>query len=49
MAAPSMVFTARYAAHRLGVDLDVIQELAEVRAPADVARHSEMMSPAIPI
>ena len=35
MAAPSMVFTARYAANRLGVDIDVIEELAEQMAPED--------------
>ena len=29
MAAPSMVFTARFAASRLGVDIEVIEELAE--------------------
>ncbi len=33
MAAPSMVFTARYAAGRLGVDIDVIEELAEQMSP----------------
>ena len=35
MAAPSMVFTARFAASRLGVDLEVIEELAEQMAPED--------------
>lgn len=35
MAAPSMVFTARYAASRLGVDIDVIEVLAEQMAPED--------------
>ncbi len=35
MAAPSMVFTARYAAMHLGVDIDVIEELAEDMAPED--------------
>jgi hypothetical protein len=35
MAAPSMVFTARYAASRLGVDIDVIEELAGQMAPED--------------
>jgi hypothetical protein len=35
MAAPSMVFTARYAASRLGVDIDVIEDLAEQMAPED--------------
>jgi hypothetical protein len=35
MAAPSMVFTARFAASRLGVDLEVIDELAEQMAPED--------------
>ncbi|MFT6610219.1 MAG: hypothetical protein ACJA1G_002328 [Qipengyuania sp.] len=35
MAAPSMVFTARYTAKHLGVDLDVIEELAEEMAPED--------------
>ena len=35
MAAPSMVFTARYAASRLGVDIDVIEELADQMAPED--------------
>lgn len=29
MAAPSMVFTSRYTASRLRVDLDLIEELAE--------------------
>jgi len=35
MAALSMVFTARYAASRLGVDMDVIEELAEQMTPED--------------
>ena len=35
MAAPSMVFTARFAASRLGVDIDVIEELAEQMEPED--------------
>lgn len=35
MAAPSMVFTARYAARRLGIDIDVVEELAEQMAPED--------------
>lgn len=35
MAAPSMVFTARYAARHFGVDIDVIEELAEDMAPED--------------
>lgn len=35
MTAPSMVFTAQFAASRLGVDLDVIEELAEQMAPED--------------
>ena len=35
MAAPSMVFTARYAARHFGVDLHVIEELAEEMAPED--------------
>ena len=35
MAAPSMVFTARYAARLLGVDIDVVEELAEEMAPED--------------
>lgn len=35
MAAPSMVFTAHYAAKHLGVDIDVIEELAEEMAPED--------------
>ena len=30
-----MVFTARYAASRFGVDIDVIEELAEQMAPED--------------
>ncbi len=35
MAAPSMVFTTRYAARRLGVDIDVIEELAGQMSPED--------------
>jgi hypothetical protein len=35
MAAISMVFTARYAARKLGVDLEVIEELAEQMGPED--------------
>ena len=35
MAAPSMVFTARYAATCFGVDIEVIEELAEQMAPED--------------
>ena len=35
MAAPSMVFTARFAARHLGVDIDVIKELAGEMAPED--------------
>lgn len=35
MAAPSMVFTARFAANRLGVDIEVIEELAEQMEPED--------------
>ena len=35
MAAPSMVFTARYAARRLGIDIDVIDELAGQMSPED--------------
>lgn len=35
MAAPSLVFTARFAASRPGVDIDVIEELAEQMAPED--------------
>ena len=35
MAAPSMVFTARYAARKLGVDLEVVEELAEQMEPED--------------
>jgi hypothetical protein len=35
MAAPSMVFTSRYAASRLRVDLDLIEELAEQMSPED--------------
>jgi len=35
MAAPSMVFTARYAARRLGVDIDVIEELPGQMSPED--------------
>ncbi len=33
MAAPSMVSTSRYAALRLRVDLDLIEELAEQMSP----------------
>ena len=33
MAAPSIVFTADYAAQRFRVDLDVIEELAEEMTP----------------
>lgn len=44
MAAPSMVFTARYAAKHLGVDLAVIEELAEDMAPED-GRLSVINSP----
>ena len=35
MAAPSMVFTARFAASRLGVDVEVVEELAEQMEPED--------------
>lgn len=35
MAAPSMVFTARFAARHFGVNLDVVNELAEQMAPED--------------
>ena len=35
MAAPSMVFTARFAARHLGIDIDVVEELAEEMAPED--------------
>ena len=35
MAAPSMVFTAGYAARRLGIDIDVVEELAEQMRPED--------------
>ncbi len=35
MAAPSIVFTSRYAASRLRVDLDLIEELAEQMSPED--------------
>jgi len=35
MAAPSMVFTACFAARHFGVDIDVIKELAEEMAPED--------------
>lgn len=35
MAAPSMVFTARYAARRLGVDVEVVEELALQMEPED--------------
>lgn len=33
MAAPSMVFTARFAASRFGVDIEVIEELAQQMEP----------------
>jgi len=33
MTAPSMVFTVRFAASRLGVDIEVIEELAEQMEP----------------
>ncbi|WP_084584674.1 hypothetical protein [Sphingomonas azotifigens] len=35
MAAPSMVFTPRFAATHFGVDIDVIEKLAEEMAPED--------------
>lgn len=35
MAAPSMVFTARFVARQFGVDIDVVEELAEEMAPED--------------
>ncbi len=35
MAAPSMVFTAHFAARHFGVDIDVIEKLAEEMAPED--------------
>ena len=35
MAAPSMVFTARFAAKHFGVDVEVIDELTEEMAPED--------------
>jgi hypothetical protein len=35
MAAASMVFTARFAARHFGVDIDVVEELAEQMAPED--------------
>jgi hypothetical protein len=35
MAAPSRVFTARYAASRLGTDIAVVEELAEQMEPED--------------
>ena len=35
MAAPSMVFTARYAARRLGIDIAVVEELALQMEPED--------------
>lgn len=35
MAAPSMVFTARYAARGLGVDVEVVEELAMQMEPED--------------
>lgn len=33
MAAPSMGFTARFAASRLGVDIEVVEKLAEHMEP----------------
>lgn len=35
MSEPSMVFTARYAASWLGVDIDVVEVLAQEMAPED--------------
>ncbi|AJP73467.1 hypothetical protein [Sphingomonas hengshuiensis] len=35
MSEPSMVFTARYAARWLGVDIDVVEVLAREMAPED--------------
>ena len=35
MSAPSMVFTARYAASWLGVDSDVVEVLAQEMSPED--------------
>lgn len=35
MSAPSMVFTARYAASWLGVDIDVVEVLAQEMSPED--------------
>ncbi len=35
MAAPSMVFIARFAASRFGVNIEVIEELAEQTEPED--------------
>ena len=35
MAAPSMVFTARFAASSFGIDIEVIEELAEQMEPED--------------
>ena len=35
MAAPSMVFTARFAADSFGVDIELIEELAEQMDPED--------------
>jgi len=35
MTAPSMVFTVRYAANRLGIDNDVVEDLAEQMRPED--------------
>ena len=35
MAAPSMVFTANFAASSFGVDIEVIEELAEQMEPED--------------
>ena len=35
MAAPSMAFTARFAANSFGVDIEVIEELAEQMDPEE--------------
>ena len=35
MAAPSMVFTARFAANHLNVDIEIVEELAEQMQPED--------------
>jgi hypothetical protein len=35
MSAPSMVFTAHYAASWLGVDIDVVEVLAQEMSPED--------------